>query len=142
MRAGAPGVLALATWLGLLGCTSDDTAVAGPDSSVRDATLDARGYVDAADAELGDAGDAEVAAPAPDAAIPSPAAACAATGGVLATVPCCMQSGDYPDTCSVGACACAPQYSLPTKVCSCPPGTCFGATVPGCVVWDGGLFPP
>jgi hypothetical protein len=108
----------------LLACTGDDTtAVARDAAPPRDATTS-------------DAGDA---APPPPV---DPATACLASGGSVADASCCFQVGDFPDTCKVGACSCSPQYSAPTQVCQCPQGECFGAKVPGCVVYDGGLFPP
>jgi hypothetical protein len=115
----------MAVALAGLGCASDDTTVTMPDAGAADATMDA-------------GGSSEV-----DAAPLDPATACVTTGGTIGSASCCFQYGDFPDTCEVGACGCAAQYSAPTQVCQCPAGTCFGAKGPaGCVAWDGGLFPP
>jgi hypothetical protein len=143
MRDRVAGVLALATCLAFFpGCANDDTAVGGVDAAL-DATLDAGIKHDAA-ADAGDASrsDASDAATARDAAKLDPITGCVTSGGAIATASCCFQSGDFPDTCTAGACSCAPQFSVPTKVCTCPAGTCFGAKIPACVPWDGGLFPP
>jgi hypothetical protein len=51
--------------------------------------------------------------------------ACLVSGGVIATSSCCMATGDFPNTCLIGACGCAPQYSHEVKVCDCGPDKCF-----------------
>jgi hypothetical protein len=64
----------------------------------------------------------------PAAAGCAPAAAesgCAASGGRVESASCCGSVGDFPDTCRVGACGCAPSGSHTVRVCRCPEGTCF-----------------
>jgi len=58
---------------------------------------------------------------------------CVATGGKVETALCCMSSAAFPNSCLVGACGCAPDFSQPVAVCSCPMNGCF---VPsrGCVM--------
>jgi uncharacterized repeat protein (TIGR01451 family) len=51
--------------------------------------------------------------------------ACITSGGTIGTSMCCLATGDFPDTCSVGACACAPEESHEVKVCNCGEGRCF-----------------
>ena len=54
-----------------------------------------------------------------------PAALCAATGGEVVTAQCCSSSSDFPDTCGVGGCTCAPQYLKDIQKCNCAVGKCF-----------------
>jgi hypothetical protein len=61
----------------------------------------------------------------------SEAALCVATGGEVKSQSCCGSVGDFPNTCSVGACSCALTSSHTVSVCSCPTG-CFMPGV-GCV---------
>jgi len=49
---------------------------------------------------------------------------CLQTGGLPTGVNCCAGSGDFPDTCAVGACTCAPASSESVDICVCPNG-CF-----------------
>lgn len=51
--------------------------------------------------------------------------ACIASGGTVATAPCCSSAREFPNTCAVGACGCSPDNSQETKTCTCPEGTCF-----------------
>lgn len=53
------------------------------------------------------------------------AAACTASGGTVSTGICCQSTLDFPNTCAVGACGCAPQYSHTVRVCECPANTCW-----------------
>jgi len=57
---------------------------------------------------------------------------CLQTGGVPSASLCCAGSGDFPDTCAVGACSCAPTSSDTIDTCVCPNGGCFQKSV-GCV---------
>jgi hypothetical protein len=76
-------------------------------------------------------------APAPAGCDPAAAAAgCAATGGTVQTTPCCGSVGDFPNTCRVGACGCAPSASHPVRTCRCPEGRCFDGA--SCVDRPGG----
>ena len=56
------------------------------------------------------------------------AAGCVASGGTLGTESCCTSSGDFPSSCLVGACGCAPANSHSVQVCNCPSGQCFDGT--------------
>jgi len=53
---------------------------------------------------------------------------CVESGGTVSTANCCQSSGDFPNTCLIGACGCAPEYSHEVSVCVCPDGTCFDGT--------------
>ncbi|MFH0835115.1 MAG: NHL repeat-containing protein [Candidatus Micrarchaeota archaeon] len=44
---------------------------------------------------------------------------CIASGGTVTTANCCSSIGDFPNTCAIGACGCAPQYSHSVKICGC-----------------------
>ena len=57
--------------------------------------------------------------------------ACTSSGGTVGTYLCCLSSGDFPNSCLIGACGCSPDNSHEVKVCNCPEGTCFDGT--GCV---------
>jgi len=63
----------------------------------------------------------------------SPVLGCLGSGGTVGTAQCCTSSGSFPDTCSVGACSCAPSGSTTTAICECPLGTCFSAAQAKCV---------
>lgn len=45
--------------------------------------------------------------------------ACILAGGNVTTQLCCKSVGDFPNTCSIGACACSPENSHEVKVCDC-----------------------
>ncbi len=51
--------------------------------------------------------------------------ACEDSGGTVTTGLCCKSVGDFPNTCAVGACACAPDNSHEVKTCDCGEGNCF-----------------
>jgi heat shock protein HslJ len=55
----------------------------------------------------------------------SPGERCTRSGGTVGTASCCGLVGDFPSTCLLGACGCAPDSSHPVQVCQCPPGQCF-----------------
>jgi hypothetical protein len=59
-------------------------------------------------------------------------AGCTASGGAVTTSLCCAGSGDFPNTCLIGACGCAPSSSHEVKVCNCPTGKCWDGSA--CVV--------
>lgn len=61
-----------------------------------------------------------------------PAEGCEATGGTVTTLSCCS-AGDFPDSCSTGACGCAPADSVDVQGCACADGDCFDATTNTCV---------
>jgi hypothetical protein len=50
---------------------------------------------------------------------------CISSGGNITNQLCCQSSGDFPNTCLIGACGCAPSSSHEVKVCVCPEGECF-----------------
>jgi hypothetical protein len=57
--------------------------------------------------------------------VPLAARDCLESGGTLSSASCCLATGDFPDTCGVGACSCAPEFSHLVRVCECEPGKCF-----------------
>jgi hypothetical protein len=65
----------------------------------------------------------------PDAPVDSSAKdGCLATGGTVGHAQCCAGQPDFPNTCNVGACGCAPSASNNVQVCNCPAGECFDGT--------------
>ncbi len=50
---------------------------------------------------------------------------CMDSGGIVSTGMCCKSAGDFPDTCAIGACGCAPEYSHEVKICDCGENKCF-----------------
>lgn len=50
---------------------------------------------------------------------------CLQTGGVPSASLCCAGSGDFPNTCAVGACTCAPASSDTIDTCVCPNSGCY-----------------
>lgn len=50
---------------------------------------------------------------------------CTRSGGTVGMASCCGLAGDFPNTCLVGACGCAPGSSHPVQTCQCPPGQCY-----------------
>jgi hypothetical protein len=57
---------------------------------------------------------------------PSPLAqACVEAGGSVTTGLCCAGASDFPETCGIGACGCAPSASREVARCECPDGTCW-----------------
>ncbi len=51
--------------------------------------------------------------------------ACISSGGTVATAMCCKSTGDFPNTCLIGACGCSLENSHEVKVCDCGEGKCF-----------------
>lgn len=51
--------------------------------------------------------------------------ACLISGGTVTTSSCCKATGDFPNTCLIGACGCSPEYSHDVKVCDCGIDKCF-----------------
>ena len=97
-----------------------DTAVDGAADAASDTAVDAAGDT-AADAAGDTAADA--------ASDGGAAASCVASGGTVGTTLCCASASDFPNTCAVGACGCAPGSSRMVMTCTCPTGQCFnGAT--------------
>ncbi len=59
---------------------------------------------------------------------------CVAAGGTVGTAMCCGAVGDFPNTCLIGACGCAPDYSHEVSVCECPDDKCWDGT--NCTVFN------
>ena len=51
--------------------------------------------------------------------------ACLISGGTVTTSLCCKATGDFPNSCLIGACGCPPEYSHEVKVCDCGADKCF-----------------
>lgn len=51
--------------------------------------------------------------------------ACLDSGGTVETGTCCQSAGDFPNSCLIGACGCAPANSHPVKICDCGQEKCF-----------------
>jgi len=50
---------------------------------------------------------------------------CVISGGTIKTSLCCQSSGDFPNSCLIGACGCAPSTSHEVKICDCGEDKCF-----------------
>lgn len=50
---------------------------------------------------------------------------CIDSGGEVVNSSCCKSVSDFPNTCLVGACGCAPDSSHEIKTCQCGPNQCF-----------------
>jgi hypothetical protein len=62
----------------------------------------------------------------------SAARGCLDSGGTVTSSTCCAGVGDFPNTCLIGACGCAPNASHEVRVCDCGDGRCFdGASCTG-----------
>lgn len=57
---------------------------------------------------------------------------CLDTGGTVEKALCCENTGDFPNTCKIGACGCAPENSHEVNICDCGEGKCFDPAE-GCV---------
>jgi len=53
------------------------------------------------------------------------AQACIDSGGIVSSNLCCESAGDFPGSCAIGACGCAPEYSREVRVCDCGEDKCF-----------------
>jgi hypothetical protein len=58
---------------------------------------------------------------------------CIDSGGTVATALCCASAPDFPDTCAIGVCGCAPTSSHEVSICDCPESTCFDRGQGACV---------
>jgi hypothetical protein len=56
---------------------------------------------------------------------------CTSTGGTVVSDLCCQSTGNFPNSCLIGACGCAPNYSHYVNACSCPSTKCYDP-VQGC----------
>jgi len=54
--------------------------------------------------------------------------ACTNSGGTITTQLCCQSANDFPNTCLIGACGCAPTNSKEVKFCDCGEGKCWNGT--------------
>lgn len=61
---------------------------------------------------------------------------CLTTGGQVGSGLCCTSVSEFPGTCSVGACGCAPSSSHTIPTCTCPGASCFSQTA-GCIFSGG-----
>jgi hypothetical protein len=52
-------------------------------------------------------------------------AACTDSGGTVATSLCCTSTGDFPNSCLIGACGCGPDDSHEVQTCDCGESKCF-----------------
>jgi hypothetical protein len=57
--------------------------------------------------------------------VPLATRSCLDSGGTVSSASCCLATGDFPDTCAVGACGCSPEGSHLVSVCDCGSGKCF-----------------
>ena len=58
---------------------------------------------------------------------------CIASGGTVSTGSCCSSAPDFPDTCQIGSCGCAPGLSRDLPICDCGEGRCFDHDQRACV---------
>lgn len=105
--------------------STDASSDASSDAST-DASTDASSDAVPADVSPADVSPADVADTAS-----GPEGRCLDTGGSVAQALCCQSTSDFPSSCAIGPCGCAPNYSHTVQVCQCPSGTCFDPAV-GC----------
>ena len=55
--------------------------------------------------------------------------ACLGSGGKIISGNCCKITGDFPNSCAIGACGCAPANSHQVKTCDCGEDKCFDGNV-------------
>jgi len=65
--------------------------------------------------------------------------ACVDSGGVVGTGLCCQSADDFPNTCLIGACGCAPASSKQVKTCDCGEGKCWDGSA--CVAMEEECIP-
>ncbi|MCA9597441.1 MAG: hypothetical protein KC776_29210 [Myxococcales bacterium] len=106
----------------LVGCSSDDHELGGSGGQAGSggATGGSGGATGGSGGQAGAAGGSGGVAGSAGAE-----SACTTAGGVVATSLCCQATGDFPNTCLVGACGCAPSSSHDVKVCNCPTDSCW-----------------
>jgi hypothetical protein len=51
--------------------------------------------------------------------------ACLDSGGTIRSSTCCQSASNFPNSCAIGACGCAPTSSHQVKTCDCGEGKCF-----------------
>jgi hypothetical protein len=87
-----------------------------------------RDAVQADSSTFHDANDAKA-----DTSASDPETLCLKTGGTVVLKVCCEAAADFPDTCLVGSCGCAPANSHSVNACSCAAG-CYKPGL-GCGLW-------
>jgi len=50
---------------------------------------------------------------------------CLTSGGTVTSAMCCTTTGDFPNTCAIGACGCPPDASHEVRTCNCLADSCF-----------------
>jgi len=50
---------------------------------------------------------------------------CTMSNGKIINASCCLSASDFPNTCLIGACGCAPENSHQIKICDCGADKCF-----------------
>lgn len=50
---------------------------------------------------------------------------CTSTGGTVVPASCCASVSDFPNTCLIGACGCAPENSHSVDICDCGADMCW-----------------
>jgi len=68
------------------------------------------------------------AAPTPTSTPSAAEQGCVESGGTVSSGLCCESAGDFPNTCAIGVCGCAPGSSHEVKLCECGEGQCFDGT--------------
>jgi hypothetical protein len=131
------GSLAVVALIGAA-CSSKDTVLRARDGAVDQSTTGAGGTSPGTGGAGGAAGSGSGGQGTPDAADAKTSAdaqalaeLCTTSGGQPSSQVCCNSVGDYPNTCLVGACSCAPSSGHTVAVCACPAGGCFSPTT-GC----------
>ena len=102
---------------------------AGHDAGAADSGPGGAGPLDAGTADAGSTDAGALDAGTTDAG--GLADVCTSTGGTVSSSSCCLSAGDFPSSCAIGACGCAPDYSHTVQTCSCTSGHCFDPTM-GC----------
>ena len=107
--------LALALAFGVAGCSSSPLPGGGDGSTPTD--LSTRADLSTSKLDLSASGSDGGAA-----------AGCIQSGGSVQMGLCCGASADFPDTCGIGACSCAPSSSHMIMECICSGTKCFDGT--------------
>lgn len=58
---------------------------------------------------------------------------CLDSGGSVSSGECCTTVPEFPDTCDIGSCGCAPQFSRDVALCDCGDSRCFSRNENACV---------
>jgi hypothetical protein len=95
---------------------ADDVAVDAPEDTAAEASADANTDAPLVDVPMDGLG---------------PSTLCVVSGGTVAMGRCCASTGDFPSSCTTGACGCSPSSSHNVMTCICPSGQCYDPTL-GC----------